>query len=436
MATLGAIRHNSIRGNAKVVDAALSPRNVRAADVARVFACLAFAFIVSMFFRGANGVIAPELMAELGMSPSTMGFVTGIFFLTFAMGMVPVGMALDRFGPRRTIATLSLLAVAGALIFATAPDWRGLALGRALLGLGSAASLMGSIVTLSRWVPNRRLSQMVGLLSASGAVGGLMSTAPLAFIVEQIGWRNTFFGLAAITALMAAMVMAYVRDLPGNAALPSAHETMAEVLAGVREVLAYGSVPGFIAVQLVAYPSVLTITGLWGGPFLNDVYGLGPVERGEILLLMMLAGVAGSLTIGFLDRIFHTRKGVVMGCGLFSLCTLLPLALWGAMPLWLAALSLTLVGSMTGYVSVIQTHVRSTFPERLAGRGLSTLNTAVMLGGFLMQSATGFIVGIFRGSDGAAPPIAYQLVFGFIAICLALGLLAYRSVPDVPPPRD
>jgi MFS family permease len=415
-----------------MTEAALPLPTVRALDVARVFACVALAFVISMFYRGANGVIAPELMAELAMDPSTMGFVTGVFFLVFAAAQIPVGMALDRFGPRKVMASLSLIAVAGAVVFALSDDWVGLSLGRALLGLGCAATLMGSIVTLSRWVSIRNLGVMVSLLSAAGAVGALLATTPFAWVVEQIGWRNAFFFLAGFTMLMAALVLAGVRDQPGGLPLGSSGESLRQVLAGVREVLRHPVLPGFAAIQLVAYPTVLTISGLWGGPYLNDVYGLDPVNRGYVLLAMTGIGAVGSLLIGYADRRMGKRKAIIVACGVFSLLWLTVLAVGGAMPLWLTTLVLVLLGSVNGYISIIHTQVRSYFPERLAGRGLATLNTFVMFGGFALQLLTGFIIGLFRDASGVAPVIAYQAMFGFLAVALGLGLFIYaRRVRDI-----
>lgn len=408
-----------------MTETALPLPTVRPLDVARVFACVALAFVISMFYRAANGVIAPELMAELAMDPSTMGFVTGIFFLVFAAVQIPVGMALDRFGPRKVMSGLSLIAVAGAVVFATSDDWVGLSLGRALLGLGCAATLMGSIVTLSRWVSIRNLGAMVSLLSAAGAVGGLLATTPFAWVVEQIGWRNAFLFLAGFTMLMAALVLTGVRDQPSGLPLVSAGESWREVLAGVREVLRHPALPGFIAIQFVAYPTVLTISGLWGGPYLNDVYQLDPVHRGDVLLLMAGIGAVGSLLIGYADRKLGRRKAIILTCGLFSLLWLSVLAIFGAMPLWLTTLVLVLLGSVNGYISIIHTQVRSQFPERLAGRGLATLNTAVMFGGFALQLMTGFIIGLFRDASGVAPVIAYQAMFAFLAAVLGMGLLIY-----------
>ncbi len=416
-----------------MTEAALPSPTVRPLDVARVFACVALAFVISMFYRAANGVIAPELMAELSMDPSTMGFVTGVFFLVFAAAQIPVGMALDRFGPRLVIACLSLVAVAGAVVFAVSDEWIGLSAGRALLGLGCAATLMGSIVTLSRWVSNRNLGVMVSLLSAMGAVGGLLATTPFAWVVEQIGWRDAFFILAAATLLVAVLVLSGVRDQPSGEKLATAGESLREVVAGVREVLRHPALPGFTAIQFVAYPTMLTITGLWGGPYLNDVYRLDPVDRGDVLLAMTGVGALGSLLIGYADRRLGRRKGLILFCGLFSLLWLLVLAVFGAMPLWLTTLVLVLLGSVTGYISIIHTQVRAQFPERLAGRGLATLNTAVMFGGFALQLASGFVLGLFRDEGGVVPVLGYQAMFAFLALVLALGLIVYaRKVREQP----
>ena len=101
----------------------------------RVLLCFCFAFWLTMLYRAANGLMAPELMAELGIAPARMGFVGGIYFLVFALAMIPAGVALDRFGPRLTITIMSLVGIVGCAIFAMAQGWIGLSVGRALLAL-------------------------------------------------------------------------------------------------------------------------------------------------------------------------------------------------------------------------------------------------------------------------------------------------------------
>ncbi len=391
----------------------------------RIFLCISLSFMVSMFYRAANGVIAPELMAELAMDPSTMGFVTGVFFLVFAIVQIPVGMALDRFGPRLVIGYLSLIAVAGAVVYAVSPDWRGLAAGRALLGLGCSATMIGAVVVLSRWVSGRNLGVAVAALSATGAIGSVLATAPFAIVVEMIGWRNAFLALSVVNFIATILIFVGVQDAPHGHQTAGRTESLGEVLKGVAEVLRNPVVPGFVALMLVAYPSALSITGLWGGPYLHDAFGLGQVERGNILLLIMAAGGIGTLVIGYADRLVGNRKAVVASCSSLSILLLISLAFSPDVPLMLVATMLVLFGGISNYGPLIHTQARSFFPEHLAGRGLATLNTAVMVGSFSMQWITGHIIGAFRSSDGVASIISYQLMFGFLSIMLAIGLLIY-----------
>jgi MFS family permease len=401
--------------------------------VVRVTLCLAFGFTVSMFFRGANGVIAPELMAELQIAPARMGLVTGAFFLTFGLAMIPGGLALDRFGPRRTIASLSLLGVLGCVIFATATGWIGLAIGRVVLAVACVCILMGSVATLSRWVKPAELGTYVGYISAAGAVGNMLTATPMALLVQWVGWRGAYWVFASLCVVVSAAIWFGVRDQRSGEPLASTRESPAEVWAGLREVLRFRYLVPFMAAQAVIYPTAVTITGLWVGPYLADIYGLSPTARGNVLLLMTAIGFVGSLVIGRLDGVFNTRKGVVIGLTLLTAASLLPLALWGGAPLWLATLCLCVAIGVAGVISVLHTHVRVSFPERIAGRGLSTINAANMGGAFLLSAATGAIVDQFRGASGAAPPLAYQLVFAFLIAALLVGLLFYRRVPDVRP---
>jgi len=386
-----------------------------------------------MLFRAANGLMAPELMRELDIAPARMGFVGGIFFLTFGLAMIPAGVALDRFGPRATISALSMLGVAGCAIFATADGWLGLAAGRAVLALACVGTLMGSVATLSRWAPPREVALHVATVNAAGGVGNMLATAPLAYAIEAVGWRGAYWGLGGVCIAIAAVMWFGTRDRPDGRPLESGRENLGDVLRGLKAVFAHRFLLPFMAVQAVIYPSHAALVGLWGGPFLSDVYGLGLAERGWVLLGMTAIGVPFSIWIGTLDARFGTRTGVVLAVGGAMILALAPLALWGGWPLWAAVALLCAFSTTGGVIAILHTHVRFSFPEQLAGRGLATLNAAVMAGAYVMQQATGVIVEAIRGSASVAPPLAYQAVFGWLVVSIALGLLFYRRVPDVRP---
>ena len=395
---------------------------------------LGLVYIASQFYRATNAVIAPDLMRELGLGSDAMGALTGAFFFAFALAQIPIGVLLDRYGPRLTNIGLLLVAVAGAFVFAASDTVPGLVAGRILLGIGSAGVLMGSIMTFARWFPPDRLATAISVMVATGAGGIILATWPLALAVEAIGWRATFAGAGVATALLVLLLVFLVRDgPPGWAPAGGRAEPLGVILRGLPRVWRIPAIKYFFAIHLCTLSAVLTVLGLWGGPYLADVHGLDAVGRGQVLFAMSIASIAGNLSYGPLDRIFDTRKRLVLGGGTVTICVLSTLAILSAPPLWLATLlfmALAFGGSIT---IILQTHSRGLLPDTMAGRGLTVLNMSTMLGVAIGQTMSGVIVGAFGASDGAYPEAAYRCVFAYLAVVLVLGLAAYTRVPDVRP---
>ncbi|MEE8444715.1 MAG: MFS transporter, partial [Alphaproteobacteria bacterium] len=358
---------------------------------------LCVGYVASQFYRTANAVIAPDLMRELSISPESMGAVTGAFFLAFAFMQIPVGILLDRFGPRRVMSGLLLLAVAGSLVFATADSAPGLGAGRVLMGIGCAAGLMGSMVIFARWFPQKWFATLSAVIFAVGGIGNLLATAPLALVSESIGWRGAFIGMAALTTGMAAVLFLVLRDAPpGHAVSSRATETPREILAGLGQILRDRRIWRISAMQAVAYPVLMTIAALWAGPYLDDVYGLDAVIRGNVLLALNLAMITGALAYGPLDRFFNSRKWVVAGG---AVATIVLLGILAAVPewsLWQVIAMLVLFMFLGGYPMILHAHARAILPDHLVGRGLTVQNTAAFVSVFVMQWVSGIIVGAFQ----------------------------------------
>ncbi len=401
---------------------------------ARVIGALGLTYVVSQFYRSSNAVIAPELARDAGLTPEALGVLTGAFFLAFAIAQIPVGVLLDRFGPRRTISALLAFAVVGSLVFAGAQSFAGLALGRALMGLGCAGVFMGSVVVCARWFPADRLASVSAVVLVVGGTGGLLSTTPLALAADAAGWRGAFVGMAAITAAMAVLVLFVVRDAPpGHPYHTRKPETLRAVLRGVSEVLVHRQLPFILIMGFVAYPVLATVITLWAGPYLHDVHGLDGVARGNVLLAMATAAIVGTACYGPLDRAFDTRKRVVVCAALAMVAILALLALLPRPALWQAVLLLTLLGLFGPYAVVVMAHGRSMFPEPLVGRAVTVVNFASFTGVAVMQMVTGLIIGAFPATAGAAPEAAYRLVFAFLAAVVVVGLALYSRVDDAIP---
>ena len=403
----------------------------------RVLATLCAVYIVSQFYRSSTAVIAPELVRDIGFSPESLGLLTGAFFLAFGLTQIPLGVLLDRYGPRRVITGMLFFAVAGAVVFATGASPAMLTMGRALMGVGCAAVFMGSVVVCARWFPPDRLATMASIVLAVGGAGNLLSATPLAMATEQIGWRGAFMAMAGITALLAGAVFLLVRDAPPDHPFHGrAPESLGAVLIGLREVFSNKRLPFLAAMAFVAYPAMATILTLWAGPYLAHIHGLDGIARGNVLLLTATAMILGNLFYGPLDRRLDTRRGVAIGGAWATIAVLSALAIVPQPPLWLAVALLALLGFFGSYSVMVMAHGRASYPEHLVGRAVTVVNFVNFTGVAVMQIATGFIVGALSMAGEPTPEIAYRAVFGFLAACVVIAVLFYRRIGDSKPSRD
>src|SRR3981081_178225 len=282
-------------------------------------ATLVSIYIVSNFLRNSIGGIAPNLAGELGLSAVEIGLLSSTYFFTFAAVQIPVGMVLDRFGPRLCLVVGAAITVVGAIVFASAANPAILILGRALLGLGTAGFLVASLAVYAERFSPDRFATLTGLQIGFGTVGALIATAPLAFSTATIGWRASFLAVAAFTFVLGLLLAAVIKG--GNA--PSAGrriESFRESLSGIFTVMRTPSVGRLFVMNLVMYSSFALIAGLWGGPYLTHIYGYSLEQRGNLLLVPVLGQIVGAMLWGATDRLAGSHKlPVLIGAGLTAL---------------------------------------------------------------------------------------------------------------------
>jgi MFS family permease len=404
----------------------------------RLIALLAAITLVSQFHRASLGVIAPELTRELGLRPQALGLAGGMFFVVLIAVQLPLGVMLDWIGPRRLVAALTGVAVAGSLLTAAATGEASLVLARAVVGLGCAAHFMAAVLMCSRWFAGDRLGSALSRVFALSQIGTLLAGWPLAALAEAAGWRTAFVLAALATGAAGVAFWLGIRHdrPPARGAAPPAPETLREVLRGVGDVLRAPGLAPVIAIQTVAYAVVSTVLGLWAGPYLHDVHGLDGDGRGRVLAAMTVAQLLGVLVCGPLDARFNTRKRVVLAGGALTLSALSALAAWPAPPTAVAVALLVALCAVASYGVTILAHGRSLFPDRLLGRGMTTLNLAQVLGAAVMPMLTGAVAAALTPGTGPGAPTpesAYRAMFALIGACLAVGLALYARGPDAPP---
>lgn len=403
-----------------------------------IVATLATAYVASHFFRAANVTIGLDLMRDLAIGPEALGALTGAFFFGFSAMQIPVGFLFDRYGPRKTVTGMLVLATIGGTVFAMAPDWPTLLAGRVLMGAGFGVMLIGSMVVITRWFPPNLFSQVTSMVLAIGLLGNLLATSPLAWGVQQVGWRPLFGAVVAFTALAAIAVWFIVRDAPpGHPFLSRTPESPREMLQGLGEVLRNPTLKFILALNFCNYACTFTIQGLWGGPFLREVHGFTAVQAGHVLLAAVIAYQVGMLVFGPLDRILDTRKWIAVAGTLAVAAVLALLAALSHPPAWLAVAAIIAIGSLSASSTVIMAHGRGIFPDRLIGRGMATMNTSVMLGVACMQTLSGLILGSFAPlADGTRTESAYRTLFAVMAVVLVIAVAVYARAEDRKPSQE
>lgn len=401
-----------------------------------VLACAAY--LLSQFFRSSVGVLAPDLMRSLALTPEELGRLGGVFFLAFGLAQLPLGVLLDRFGPRLVATLVMLVAASGAFAFAALDGFGGLLLGRALMGAGCSVCLMGSLVLFSRWAPPERFATLAGFVLGVGGFGGILATAPLAAASAWAGWQACFVAMGVLTVLVAAVFWLTVRDAPPGTAFraPSPAGGRGETFRGFVEILGKRDLWLMLPISFTGYGTLLVLLGLWGAPYLKDVQGLGDAARGNVLLATAAAWNAGCFFFGRLDRVFDSRKRVAVAGALGLVLTVALIAVVPPLPLWANAVLFGWLGFVGAFSVMLLAHYRALFPVRLVGRALTFTNFFNFGGVFVLQWTTGLVLLALGGSDAGAPAFAYTVAFLGVAGALLLSVVAYLFARDVRPSAE
>jgi len=378
----------------------------------------------SQFHRAAVGVVAPELATDLALGPAALGAANTAFFGALMLAQVPVGVALDRIGPRRLVLWLTGVAVLGALGQAVAQDGNQFLVARFVLGLGCGASFMSAVVLTGRWHQGPALTRALSGIFAWSNAGILAAGAPLAVVAGGFGWRGAYAISALLTLAIGVLWWRFAADEPpGTPPRMGARESLGEILAGQLRVWVTPGLPRILSLHTFAYAVMATLLALWAGPYLFDVHGLDAAARGTVLLAMGLAVPAGQLAVAPVERLLG-RDRAVIASALLVVGTLALLAAWPAVPLPFAVALLMLSCFASAYSILLVTQGRALFAEHLVGRGVTTVNLAQVLGSALLPALVGWAVATVGVGEAG-----YRAGFALLALCLLLGIAGYRWLP-------
>lgn len=394
------------------------------AIVFRALLPFALGYFMSYLFRAVNQVIAPDLIGELSLSPGELGRLTAAYLFGFVLFQLPLGVLLDRFGPRRVQTGLLLVSASGAALFALAPDPWLLTIARGILGLGLSGCLMSAFKANAIWLPMSRVALGNSTTVAFGALGVVAATRPADWLAQLIGWRTMFDLLAAATVGVALLIFLCVpKDERSRRAEAGGSESLATQLRVVGRVLAdpvFWRVAPMVAALSGTFIAVQT---LWAGRWLSNVANLDRASVADVLLWMAIGFVIGSLTTGWIaDR--AQRRGLtielVVGCSFLvfaasQLAIIVHVPIPPALPWFVFGFSGQ--ASNLGYATLA-----AHFGTAAAGRSQSMANLLLFAAAWAMQWGIGEVLDLFPGPvEGAAEPAGYRWAFG---VALGLQMLA------------
>ncbi len=392
-----------------------------------VFCPFAAGFYLSYFFRNVNAVISRDLARDFELSSADLGFLTATYLLAFAAFQLPLGVLLDRYGPRRVLAALLCLAGTGALVFGLAQDILMLSVGRALIGLGVSGCLMGAIKAFTLWFPLSRLATLNGLYLAVGGLGGLSATAPAEAFLGSFGWRALFHALAVASVCVAALIFLLVPEKP----LPGHGQTLRAQIAGFGRIFA--AIPFWrIALPLVVCHAVYqAMQGLWLAPWLYDVAGYARPAVAAALFTAAVAYTAGSVFFGVsgdrlaqagISRMTTYKVGLVTSLAMFVL--LAAGVVTGLSPI-LAVYAFTSIS-----VSLAYALLTPLFPPEMTGRVITASNVLMFGTSFLFQWGIGAVLRLFPAAGERYADAGYAAAFWILVamqVAVVLWLLPMRS---------
>ncbi len=398
-----------------------------------MFFLFALLFGAGQFHRVSSSVMTPVLERELMLSADMLGLIAGIYFLASAAFQLPLGLLLDGFGPRKIAPVAAGIAAIGTVIYATGDSAISLIAGRMLMGFGYGGMAVTTFVVYARWIPTEKYATISSWTIAVGNVGGIAATAPLAFAVVSWGRVDTFLSVAAVAVALMFAATIILRDSPPDY-VPQGERPkgLVEAVGGLVEILRHPQMRYLLVMMTITFGPGMVILGLWGASYLTDVFGLDPLQRGNVLLAMAIANPIGLILIGPLDRVFNSRRKVVVTSGIVLAFCFLVLAAFGQMNMWLSIAMMIGVMVSQGYYVTLQTHCRAFFPDHMVGRANTMMNLFGVFGVFLMQWGTGLIVDLFPSDLGIAEPIAYRLVFLLVGVMTAVGVWYYSKSDDSP----
>ncbi len=404
-----------------------------------IFTILATAYLLVYFHRLSLSVVANDLVKDFQTTASVMGLLGSVYFYCYALMQIPAGLLSDSLGPRKVVSVSLLIAAIGSIVFGLATDVPMAFVGRVLVGLGVSMVFIPTMKILSQWYRVNEFAFMTGILNAIGGIGVMTATLPLALMTANFGWRISFQLIGILTLVVLCLAWLIVRDRPedkgwppiiemGNQASnrtePSQKIPLWEGMKSVFKEKYFWPVAIWFLLDCGIF---FGFGGLWGGPYLMDVYGLEKAEAGAILSMIAWGMIIGSPILGLIsDRVLKSRKKVFILCTTVLTLLMLFLNIFpGGLPKFSLYIIFFIFSVCASAIVIIGfTTSKELFPVSMAGTSVGAVNLFPFLGGALYMPFLGWVLDLYpKTASGAYSFEGYSKLLLILLITSALALI-------------
>ena len=381
-------------------------------------------YLYAYFQRVAPSVMISELMRDFGVTAVVLGNLSAFYYYAYASIQLPVGVLLDRFGPRRVLSAALLLSGLGSLLFATAEALPQAYIGRLLIGAGVGFALVGTLKVAAVWFPPKRFALVTGLTFMLGMVGAVGGQAPLAVVVDAVGWRDTLMGAAAVALIGVPLVWLAVRE----GAEPEPKVAPVPAIGLLRSVGLIATTPQTWICSVYStmnFAMMLAFVGLWGVPYMMEAHDLSrPAAALSTSLVLIGFGIGGPLS-GWLSDYLGRRKAPMLISAVGVLVTFWLIVYVPGLPLSAINVLLFACGVFQGGAVLGFPTAREHNQPGADGTTLGFINTISVSSGAILQPLIGWLLDLNwdgRMEEGAQIFSVEAYRAAFVSLLVAGGI--------------
>jgi sugar phosphate permease len=397
------------------------------------------AYIVAVLQRTSLSVAGVEATQRFEVSATVLSSLAVVQLMVYATLQIPVGVLVDRVGPRRLILVGAVLMAVGQFTLAVAPDIAVAVLGRLLVGSGDAMTFIPVARLLAAWFSGKVLPLLTQSMGTIGQLGQVLSAFPLSFALHQLGWQPSYLGVSAISLVAGILVISIVADAPVGVERQASVGWSVAIERLRESMVRPGTQLGFW-VHFVSQSSGTMFALLWGFPFLSVGLGYGPTGASALLTLMVITSMISGPILGVLSgRYPYRRSNLVLAImamiGVFWVSVLA----WPGNPPFVLVVALVIVIAIGGPASLIGFDFARAFnPAQSIGSASGLVNVGGFLASFVMMFGIGIVLDVLdTAAGGSGVPaelysldsfrIAFLVQFPVIGAGVVLVLISRRK---------